>query len=298
MSRRRAPSWVRGEQPDLGEDAAAKLRDEVARDQLHLRVVGSLPLDRATAQRELTDEQRAMRGSRPTTRRWKAVTRLDDAIAKLEARHAEAVARLRGKRPEPTLYERERERNAAKLLVEAAALEIDRALERRLQHIETNRPSMFKEAQKALGEAEARIVEHLRAAPARREAALAARADLLWAAFYPDQPESFGFPTAAALGLQEPVRRILGSKAMYQHEQLVRLLEEDANRSRTRSATTRSGGWGSTFPARSRTAPSGSFDSNDEDLAEWKREQLERARRLAECGDPHRLAAEVREDRP
>ena len=39
-------------------------------------------------------------------------------------------------------------------------------------------------------------------------------------------------------------------------------------------------------------------DQTDTDLTEWKRQQVERARRLAEFGNARALAAEIRDERP
>jgi hypothetical protein len=128
-----------GDQPDVTEAAAQKAREGVARERLQTRVTGSLPLDRELAERELTEEQRARRASRPNSRRWRGLGKIDDKIdelnrkiehARQERQRAEERVQAapdvdarslqawieggeRGKRPEATVYERQRERDAA-----------------------------------------------------------------------------------------------------------------------------------------------------------------------------------------
>ena len=65
-------SW--GDTQDVVQAAADKLRQEVAAGRLHTRSTGSLPLDIDRARIELTEEQRASRTSRPTSRRWRGLT--------------------------------------------------------------------------------------------------------------------------------------------------------------------------------------------------------------------------------
>jgi len=234
-----APSWVRSAEPTTGARANAIMAKGVALDRLRLRGAGDLPTDQDSARRELTEEQRALRDSRPKTRRWKALEKLDREVDRMKQRQdaagthlqeAEAALALapeddaraladwlacgeKGERPPASLYERERARAAAKLLVEAATVEVDRALERRLQHIERNRPTMLKDAWRDVADARHRLQAHAAALAALRQALLDTRENLLWAAAYPDRPESFGFATSAALGLREPIQRTLSTTA-------------------------------------------------------------------------------------
>jgi hypothetical protein len=53
------------------------MREDIAKSRLHLRAVGHLPIDRESAERELTEGERVARNSRPRTRRWKALEKLD-----------------------------------------------------------------------------------------------------------------------------------------------------------------------------------------------------------------------------
>ncbi|CAN5150359.1 hypothetical protein BH18ACT12_BH18ACT12_20660 [soil metagenome] len=166
-----APAWARGDKPSLVENAQEAMRRDVAAGRQHLRGVGHLPLNPEAARFELTGEQRANRGSRPRTRRWKALDKLDSEVDRLTQRlsgvtlrlaeaeqavtaaplaDAEALANWlgtgeKGDRPPSTIYERERDRDAARLLVAAVTVELDRALERRLQHIERHRKKMLAE---------------------------------------------------------------------------------------------------------------------------------------------------------
>lgn len=303
-----------------------KLQEDVSRTRLHLRgTIGCLPVDRDDAVRELTEEQRALRGSRPTTQRWRWLDKIDEDLERRHAKHADAVARLhaaeaaaerapaddarsladwtmngeRGNRPEPTKYERERERDAATLIVEATAIEVDRALERRLREISSRRPKMLKETRGDLEAASAELHAYLQRLPALRQAILDARADLLWAASYPEPPAQFGFPTNVALGLQEPVRRVLGSKAMYQFEQILGLLAEDAVVLAEAFSDEQRRQMGEHVPRTPEKGAAWMDDPNDKDIAEWKRQNHQRALQLAAAGyDPDRLAAEIRGDRP
>jgi len=167
----RAPAWARDEQPTLEELSNAGMREEVAAERLHTRGVGHLPVDPATAAFELTEQTRALRSTRPN-RRWRALDKFDQEIARLEAKRQDAFARLqeaeeavrqapehdaqtlakwiaggeKNKRPTASLYERERERDALRLLSEAVTIELDQALECRQRHVQDNRTSMIKDA--------------------------------------------------------------------------------------------------------------------------------------------------------
>lgn len=128
----RAPAWARNGQPDFVETANEKMRSDVARDRLHLRGVGHLPLDPSAAARELQEGERALRSSRPRNRRWRALEKFEREIDRLTQRQAEASARVqeaeatlasapdddartlakwlaggeKGERPAATMYER------------------------------------------------------------------------------------------------------------------------------------------------------------------------------------------------
>jgi hypothetical protein len=136
-----------------------KAQAEIARDRLHQRTVGSLPLNPERARFETTEEARVLRNSRPRNRRWKPLAKLDLVVDNLTAKLAEAsadaaaaeqrvreapqrdastlaawlAAGQRGQRPESSLYEAEREVGAAKLVTEAIQLQLDEALARRVE---------------------------------------------------------------------------------------------------------------------------------------------------------------------
>ena len=212
---------------DIAQAAGEKLRQEVAADRLHTRSTGSLPLDIDRARTELTEEQRAGRISRPTSRRWRGLTKLDDKIDQLTLRLDEAQRELqradervksapevdartladwyasgeRGKRPEATLYERQRERDAANLTIEARQRTLDAAIEERFQYIEKHREKMLADARNDVEAKHEQTLAHVRAIPALRQELVEARETLLWVAAYPQQTETFGFPHALALGL-------------------------------------------------------------------------------------------------
>ena len=90
------PTWVRGADPATAEMAGdnLRLRKDVARDRLRLRGVGHLATDQDSARRELTEEQRALRDSRPKTRRWKALSKLDLEVDRMKQRQDAASTRL------------------------------------------------------------------------------------------------------------------------------------------------------------------------------------------------------------
>ena len=126
------------------------------------------------------------------------------------------------------MYERTRERDAARLLVEARSVELDQALDKRLRFIQKNRRRMLADARKDVDREQAQLNELVSRLPALRQRLLDARDTLLWAASFPDPVEAWGHPTAVALGLQEPVRRVTHSNARVEFESLVRLLDVDA----------------------------------------------------------------------
>jgi chromosome segregation ATPase len=138
-------------------------------------------------------------------RRWKALAKLDAEIDDLTAKQTAARARLeeaeqalqrapdkdaktlaawlaageKGKRPQATVYEREGERDAARLLVEAVQLEIYQALERRLRHVERHRRKMLEDARRDVEEARRTLLAKVAELPALRDELLGARETLL-----------------------------------------------------------------------------------------------------------------------
>jgi hypothetical protein len=308
-----------GDRPDVTEAAAEKLRQEVARDRLHTRVTGSLPLDVDRAKIELTEEERVRRWSRPKSRRWRGLGKLDDKIDELTRRlevarqernraeervqaAPEADARSlaawiaggeRGKRPEATLYERQRERDAAQLTVDALQRTLDEALEERLRYVERHRGTMLSDARKDVEARRARLLAYLQELPALRQELLDARDVLTWIATYPDHAEQYGFPTALALGLREPVERTLETKARVDVGRVVAALEADADALAERYHAQVQRVLGTAPP---RTPLAEAMWAEDEDYKKWQRGERDRARKLAEMGrDLNRLAAEVRE---
>src|SRR4051794_3228670 len=98
--------------------------------------------------------------SRPRRRRWAELDQFDREVDNLNRRHAEAVGRLheaeaavarapeddarrvadwlaggeKGDRPTPSLYERQVDRDAARMLADGLAAEVQRALEKRASY--------------------------------------------------------------------------------------------------------------------------------------------------------------------
>jgi hypothetical protein len=267
------------------------------------------------------EERRALLSSRPRGRRWRDLAKLDDKLDGLQRRLVDAGRSLqaaeqaveaapavdartlaawiqageRGKPPASTVADRERERDAARLIVEALQLEVDRALEERREHIERHRDRMVKDAQKDVEDARERLAAHISQLPELRETLLAARENLRWVSTFPEQAEAFGFPTALALGLRQPVKETLQTSARVEYRGMVAALEADAAALAEQL--------GPTVKERLGLAPRPTPEDramwwDDEDAVAWRKEQVERARRLAEWStDPGRLAAEVRDDR-
>jgi hypothetical protein len=137
--------------------------------------------------------------------------------------------REKGERPAATMYERERERDAARLVVEAVSVEFDEALERRLRHVEKHREKMITDARSDIEQARAALVGKLSELPELRQTLASAREALLWVASYPDAAEPFGHPSAVALGLRKPVESTLGTSARVEYARLLEAAESDAN---------------------------------------------------------------------
>ena len=306
-----------GDRPDVTE--AEKLRAEVALDRLHTRATGSLPLDVERAKAELTEEERARRSSRPKSRRWRGLAKLDDKIDELSSRlenapqerqraeervrgAPEADARSlaawladgeRGKRPEATLYERQRERDAAELTLDALQRTLDEALEERLRYVKRHRDKMLSDARKDVEATRGRLLAHVRELPALRQELLDARDILTWAATYPDHAAQYGFPTALALGLRAPVERTLETKARIEFGRVVAALEADAEALAEKHHGQVQRALGITRP---RTPLREAMWTEEPEYQEWQKQERQRARELAEAGhDPNQLAREVRE---
>ena len=317
----RTPPWARGEPPNIAERANEKMRSENAAERLHIRGVGHLPLDHAAAAFELTEEQRALRSSRPNNRRWKALDKHDAELSRLSRKRDDALARLheaeqaleqapdhdartlakwiaggeKNKRPTASLYERERERDAARLLTEAVTLELDEALRRRKEHIEDNRKKMVEDATGELDDAVGKLQAQSQALAALRQEALEARDVLLWITAFPDHPETYGYASATALGLREPVERVLNTKAQIEFAALLEVLEEDAKAIRNQFGPATASALGLAEPP---TPLTQAMWDEDIDPA-WKREQLERARGLLPWSqNQHELANEAADFRP
>ena len=324
---RTSPIWVRGADPATAEMAGdnLRLRKDVARDRLRARVVGHLPTDQDSARRELTEGERAMRSSRPKNRRWRALDKHDQTIDRLTQKQADAGVRLqeaeallqqapqhdartladwvaggeRGERPAPTMYDRQRDRDAAGLLVEAVTIEVDQALERRLQHVEQHRDAMVNDARKDINEARDKLLAHLRELPAIRQTLLAARETLLWAASFPEPAESFGFPTSTALGLRQPVEKALGTRARIEYLAVIEALEADADAVATSFGAGQKAKLGVADPRSPVRDGMWLDDKDDPDLAAWKKQELQRAKDLHRwSADPIGLAGEARDLRP
>ena len=317
---RRAPAWGRGEEPGLAEKAGERLREEAARARVQIGATGPLLVNQEAARQEITEEERARRGSRPNSRRWRALNKLDDQIDGLRGRQADAVARLtaaedllrrapeddaatlaawleageRGERPAATVYERERDRDAARLLVVALERKADAALERRLRHLERHRAKMLRDAREDVDAARDRLLALVAQLTEALAGLLAARDTLLWIAHYPDLPEAYGFPTALALGLRAPVEQTLQTRARVEFGGAVAALQADADALADRYAEETQRRLGTAPP---RTPTREAMWAEDEDYQAWAKQERQRAIELAASGfhDPNKLAAELRE---
>ena len=315
---RLGPPWARDEPPPIEEVTNDKMRREVSRNRLHLRGTGSLPVDPERARSELTEEQRARRSSRPKSRRFRGLDKIDDRINDLNCRledawqeHRRAEERVRaaaaddaatlakwiasgerGKRPEAVLYERQRDADATRLTAEALQRTLDEALEERLQYVQRHREKMLAEARADVEQARADLLAHVQELPALRQRLLDARDVLTWVAVFPDPVEGYGFPTSLALGLREPVEATLETKARIDYGRVVAALEADIDALAERHHVQVQRELGTARPP---TPLTEAMWSEDEEYKAWAREERDRARRLAEWQDPDRLGAEVRE---
>jgi hypothetical protein len=312
------PRWARGSAATIEETATEKMAADVAAERLKIAGTGHLPLDPGLARTELTQEQRTNRASRPRTRRWRTLEKIDGQIDALNRRHAAVLERVkaaeerlraapdhdtravatwlaageRGDRPAPTIYDRERDRDAARLLADAVVVELDKVLDQRVRHVEARRAAMVADARRDVTQ----LLDKFAEIPALREELLAARETLLWIAAYPEPVDSFGFPTAVALGLREPVERTLHTKAKVEHAALLQALEEDATALAEAFSTEQKRRQGIDGP---RTPLREAMWDGDPDNVAWKKAELERARELDRwAADPLRLANEARDLRP
>ncbi len=128
-----------------------------------------------------------------------------------------------------------------------------------------------------------RLHAHATALPELRQALLDSRENLLlwaaaypvWAAAYPDRAEGFGFTTAAALGLREPVKKALGTDARIEYSALIAALEEDATALAEEFGAEQKRQLGIEDPRS--PATEAMWDSDPESVA-WKQKELERLR--------------------
>ncbi len=281
------------------------MQRDVNAERAHARSgAGDLPLGLEARQFELAGQQRADRNSRPRTRRWRALTRLDEEVDRITQSHSEAMARLaeaeqafadaprtdaqtlaswiaggeRGERPAATLPERERERAAAELLVNAISLELDQKLEQRLRHVEKNREKMISDARRDIDAAHGQLLGRVNQLPALRQQLADSRELLLWAAGYPDAVTQFGLADHVALGLMAPVERTLSTRARIAYTNLLAVLEEDANALANTFSDEQKKQLGT--PVK-RTPVREAMWADDPDHINWEREQFENARRLA-----------------
>jgi hypothetical protein len=192
------------------------------------------------------------------------------------------------------VYERERERDAARLLVAAASKMLDEAHEQRRRYVERNRPRMLKAAPKDADALARCFTAKVREMATIRDELLTARDLVAWTATYPSEQESWGFPTALALGLQEPVRRTLQTSERLDFGSVIAALEEDAAALASRFGPQTMQALGD---APSATPVTETMWSSDPRHKAWAKEPLENARQLAEYGNPHQLAREADEFR-
>jgi hypothetical protein len=201
----------------------------------------------------------------------------------------------KGERPQATIYERERERDAARLLLEAVTIELDEAINRRVLHVERHRPKMIADVRQDLDAAHAALLAHVRELPALRQALVDCRETLLWAASFPEATEAYGFPTAMALGLRKPVQRTLGTSARVEYRVLVEALEEDVAALASAFSAEQKQRLGLDTE---RTPLTEALWDVDPDHIAWKKKELERARQIAAwSANPQQLAEEARDFR-
>jgi hypothetical protein len=290
-------------------------------DRLHTRGTGALPTNRESAAWEVAEGQRAALASRPRNRRWRPLDKFDRELEQLAQRQVKAQERLseeeeavrtapehdartlatwlqdgeKGERPAASIYERERDRDAAKLLLDAVTVERDALLERRREHVESNRRKMLADARRDVDAARSRLLSHIGQLPELRQALLDARATVEWAASYPEPTVSYGFATAAALGLREPIERTLRTTARIEYVSVVEALEADAAALADAYGPDLGRKLGLAAPAT--PLDTAMWDSEVPDA--WRREQLAKAQGLLPwSSDPRQLVQEADDFRP
>jgi hypothetical protein len=322
----RTPSWALPARDGVRVEYTSQQRldTEVAAERLHVRGVGHLPTNRDRAQAEQAEEGRVRRASRPKTRRFRQLEKLDAEIDRLTLRLdaatqalVEAEQRLaaapnddaqtlagwlaggeKGERPEASLYERQRDRDAAQILVDACGVELDSKLAERQKFIEQHRSQMIADVRRDADKAERTMQEAVSRLPALRQELIDCREALLWVASYPDAPESWGFVGDVCLSLARPVREATGSTARIPYQSLVSLLGADAETLATRFSTDQRRRLGENIDEQLTPADTAMW-SSDERAVAWGKAEIERAREIASYSlDPHQVASEARDLRP
>lgn len=245
--------------------------------------------------------------SRPRRRRWAELDEFDRDVDDLNRRHEEAVARLheaeaaverapeddarrvagwlaggeKGDRPAPSLYERQVDRDAARMLADGLAAEVQRALEKRASYVERNRAKMVADAKRDVDAVVARYRQTVETLAAVREELLEARSVELWALSFPEPVVQAGSPSAVALGLLRPVKETIGVTAQTQFAAVLDLLGRDASAIATLMTEQQAAAAGVEDP----DAPlrEALWDS-DPKSQQWKREQMEKLRQMHRAG--------------
>ena len=304
--------------------SAAEVYEVVARERGRVRGLAGVPLDRDQARVELTEEERARRASRPRTRRWKQLDKLDQELDRLTQRQAHAGRKLqeaeqrlaeapnvdaqtlaawladgeKGERPAATLYERQRDRDAAQIYLDACGVELDEKLETRLEFITKHRKRMLEDIRRDADKSVRNLRDAVNQLPGLRQELLDHREAILWLGSYPDLPETYGFPTSVALGLQEPVSQTLQTTARIEYEALIQLLFSDGEILASRFSADQRRKMGEDVDAEL-TPVDEAMWSSDERAVAWGKAEVELARRLAEYHpDTLAIAQEVRDLRP
>jgi hypothetical protein len=180
-------------------------------------------------------------------------------------------------------------------LLDAVTVELDALLERRRQHVESNRKKMLSDARRDVDGARARLLAHVRELSGLRQTLLDARATVEWVASFPEPVTAYGFTSAVAIGLREPLEQTLGTRSRVEYASLMDALRADAD------ALAEAFG-----PELGRelglVPPATPFDTAmwDGDVpAEWKAEQLRRAQEVHRWSmNPKRVAQEADDFRP
>jgi hypothetical protein len=155
---------------------------------------------------------------------------------------------------------------------------------------------MIDDVRRDVDEARTRLLDHARKMPALRDELVAARETLAWVLAFPEQQENFGFPNAVAMGLQEPVRRTLGTTSRLDYSAIMAALEEDANALAAAYSPEQKKQLGI---AGARTPLAEAMWDTEPDMIAWKKAELERAREIARWSpNPNRVAAEAADLRP